>query len=31
VLCLEFELADGRVREFRDYLAWPGGMAVAKD
>jgi ketosteroid isomerase-like protein len=30
-LCLVFELADGRVRAFREYLAWPGGMAMAKD
>jgi len=30
-LCLVFELADGRVLAFREYLAWPGGMAVAKD
>jgi ketosteroid isomerase-like protein len=30
-LVLVFELADGRVRAFREYLAWPGGMAVARD
>lgn len=27
-LCLVFELADGRVRAFREYLAWPGGRPV---
>jgi ketosteroid isomerase-like protein len=28
-LCLVFVIADGRVREFREYLAWPGGLAHA--
>jgi ketosteroid isomerase-like protein len=26
-LCLVFVLGDGRVRQFREYLAWPGGLA----
>jgi ketosteroid isomerase-like protein len=30
-LCLVFEVAGGRVRAFREYLAWPGGIEVAKD
>ncbi|WP_344502263.1 nuclear transport factor 2 family protein [Dactylosporangium maewongense] len=25
-LCLIFELHDGRVTGFREYLAWPGGL-----
>ena len=25
-LCLVFELVDGRVQAFREYLAWPGGL-----
>jgi ketosteroid isomerase-like protein len=25
-LCLVFVLEDGRVRQFREYLAWPGGL-----
>ena len=25
-LCLVFVLGDGRVRQFREYLAWPGGL-----
>ena len=25
-LCLVFETGDGRVRAFREYLAWPGGL-----
>jgi ketosteroid isomerase-like protein len=27
-LCLFFELADGRVLAFREYLAWPGGLPM---
>ena len=26
-LCLVFVLGDGRVRQFREYLAWPGGLS----
>jgi ketosteroid isomerase-like protein len=25
-LCLVFVFADQRIREFREYLAWPGGL-----
>ena len=25
-LCLVFDVRDGRVRGFREYLAWPGGL-----
>jgi ketosteroid isomerase-like protein len=25
-LCLVFEMRDGRVQQFREYLAWPGGL-----
>ena len=25
-LCLVFDIRDGRVRGFREYLAWPGGL-----
>ena len=25
-LCLVFEIGDGRVQAFREYLAWPGGL-----
>lgn len=28
-LCLVFVVADGRVRAFHEYLAWPGGLAPA--
>ncbi len=26
-LCLVFVVRDGRVRAFREYVAWPGGLA----
>jgi ketosteroid isomerase-like protein len=26
-LCLVFDVVDGRVRAFDEYLAWPGGLA----
>jgi ketosteroid isomerase-like protein len=25
-LCLVFDVSDGRVHGFREYLAWPGGL-----
>ncbi|WP_460493200.1 hypothetical protein [Dactylosporangium cerinum] len=25
-LCLVFEVRDGLVHHFREYLAWPGGL-----
>jgi ketosteroid isomerase-like protein len=25
-LCLVFHTGDGRIRAFREYLAWPGGL-----
>jgi len=25
-LCLVFDVRHGRVRGFREYLAWPGGL-----
>ena len=28
-LCLVFVGGDGRIREFREYLAWPGGLDPA--
>ena len=30
-LCLVFLVADGRVRAFHEYLAWPGGLGPAVD
>jgi hypothetical protein len=30
-LCLVFIGGHGRIREFREYLAWPGGLEPASD
>jgi ketosteroid isomerase-like protein len=30
-LCLVFLVADGRVRAFHEYLAWPGGLELGDD
>ena len=30
-LCLVFAGSDGRIREFREYLAWPGGLDPTTD
>jgi hypothetical protein len=28
-LCLVFAVRGGQIREFREYLAWPGGLPLS--